>query len=96
MHYFTGDRKKETEALFDSTKERFGVDEKVPPVGRAPATTPEVVRTAAEKAVREAHGDPGVGATEPPGHDIATPADVETKVAKDAVEKEMVEKEAVD
>ena len=67
LHFLTGDRKKESEALSDSV-----LGGKPDPSGR--------VKAAADELVRAASGDDGIQATRKVEGDIATPADVASQL----------------
>ena len=93
LHYFTGDRRKESEALADSVKENLAEDGTADQVadggpksssersGRdSPEPVESAIRDAAAEAVRDAHGDSGVREADPPADDIASPLDVAKKI----------------
>ena len=68
LHLATGDREKETEELAKDTRDAGAA---------ADGATDDDIHAAAQQAVRNAHGDPGVEATHEVEGDVATPADVE-------------------
>ena len=67
LHFMTGDRKKESEALSDAV-----LDGKPDPSGRVKAVSDELVRAAS--------GDDGIQATHKVEGNIATPADVASQL----------------
>lgn len=67
LHYFTGDRSGESKALADSIENE---------VGPIDTSQREAIDGAAKDAVRDAHGEGGIAATEHSAGDIAMPSEV--------------------